>query len=277
MISRADIEALKAYVSAPVSNQNQAESTVRMAVTHSNLKANFMEIRLDKHMSIDTVKKKLSSHTGSSPSAMVLQLKDDKGKLMATLTDPYKPLGFYSPYDGCIMHVIDTDPMSASANGWLEDVSKVEKYMMSEEEYAKRDNTYKKYKEDKMRQDPEWTLEKEMCMRRGIPYVAPAGKESYADDYMQQEAGAMQVGSRCEVDPGDRRGEVKFVGQVEGLPGGWWVGVQYDEPVGKNDGSVKGKRYFECPQGYGGFARPDKVKVGDYPPVDDFDFSDDEI
>jgi tubulin-folding cofactor B len=43
----------------------------------------------------------------------------------------------------------------------------VTKYVMSEEDYASRDNTYRKYKETKLREDPGWTLEKEMCMRRG--------------------------------------------------------------------------------------------------------------
>lgn len=70
----------------------------------------------------------------------------------------------------------------------------------------------------------------------------------------------------------------RFVGKCEGLPKGYWIGVQYDEPVGKNDGSIKGKRYFQCPDGYGSFVRPNLVKTGDFPPLDDFAFSDgDEI
>ncbi len=50
MISQADIQSLKDYVKGP-SSQNQADSTVRLQVTHSNLKAHFMEIRLDLHVS----------------------------------------------------------------------------------------------------------------------------------------------------------------------------------------------------------------------------------
>ncbi len=88
---------------------------------------------------------------------------------------------------------------------------------------------------------------------------------------MKEEASAISVGQRCTVDPGDRRGEVMFVGQAEGvLPPGYWVGIKYDEPLGKNDGSVKGKRFFDAPAGYGAFLRPDKIKVGDFPPIDDF-------
>ena len=44
------------------------------------------------------------------------------------------------------MHVIDIDASSKSASGWLEDTSKVQKYVMSDEDYAKRENTYKAYK-----------------------------------------------------------------------------------------------------------------------------------
>ena len=70
----------------------------------------------------------------------------------------------------------------------------------------------------------------------------------------------------------------RYVGRCLGLPKGYWVGVHFDEPVGKNDGSVKGQRFFDCPDGYGSLLRPDKVRAGNYPEVDEFQFSDgDEI
>lgn len=62
----------------------------------------------------------------------------------------------------------------------------------------------------------------------------------------------------------------RYVGKIEGLAAGYWVGVQYDEPLGKNDGSVKGARLFQCPPGFGAFVRPDKITVGAFPAVDDF-------
>ena len=55
-------------------------------------------------------------------------------------------------------------------------------------------------------------------------------------------------------------GEVLFVGQTSFAPG-LWIGVQLDAPVGKNDGSVQGKRYFHAEPNYGVFVRPSQVDV----------------
>lgn len=260
------------------SSQRIAESTVLVSFTHSHLKAHFPEIRLDKHMTIGSIKQKISTHCGTTPASMILDLRNENGKPLARLAEDHRAFGYYSPYSGCSIHVTDTDPGSLTVTGWLEDTSKVEKYMMSDEEYSRRENTYRKFKEEKLREDPEWTLEKEQCKRRGVPYVAPAKKVT-DPDHLKDQAAKLQPGQRCSVDPGERRGEVKYVGPVECLAAGFWVGVQYDEPLGKNDGAAGGKRYFTCPKPYGAFVRPDKVLVGDYPPLDDLDElgSDDEI
>ena len=66
-----------------------------------------------------------------------------------------------------------------------------------------------------------------------------------------------------------------FVGEVPGCGVGYWVGVRFDEPVGKGDGTRAGKTYFDAAPKYGGFLRPNKVTVGDFPERDLLD-SDDE-
>jgi hypothetical protein len=42
-------------------------------------------------------------------------------------------------------------PPWGCAGGWLEDTSLVEKYKMSDEEYNKRENTYRRWKEQKLK------------------------------------------------------------------------------------------------------------------------------
>ena len=41
---------------------------------------------------------------------------------------------------------------------------------------------------------------------------------------------AIEVGQRCEVVVGGRRGEVKFVGKVKAKGAGYWVGLLLDDP-----------------------------------------------
>ena len=114
-------------------------------------------------MTVARVKEKLMTHVGSNVSTMRLSLKDWDGALVAPMTDDSKMLGYFSPEDGWTIHIDDTDAHSASAGGWLEDVSLVQKYEISEEDYNKRENTYRKFKEKKLAEDPTWTIEKEMA------------------------------------------------------------------------------------------------------------------
>ena len=58
---------------------------------------------------------------------------------------------------------------------------------------------------------------------------------------------------------GFKNGVVKFVGTTSFAPGEW-IGIVLDTPEGKNDGSVAGKRYFECKDKHGLFIRRAQCK-----------------
>ena len=76
------------------------------------------------------------------------------------------------------------------------------------------------------------------------------------------------MGARCRLsDESTRRGSVAFVGPIEelpGPPGAPWIGIALDEPTGKNDGSVKDVKYFQCERNRGVFVRADRIEVGDF-------------
>ncbi|CAJ1455023.1 unnamed protein product, partial [Effrenium voratum] len=76
--------------------------------------------------------------------------------------------------------------------------------------------------------------------------------------------GAWEIGAKVLVappspsGPGEQRapplGTIRFIGQTDFAPGEW-IGVELFEPKGKNDGSVKGHRYFSCKDKHGLFCK----------------------
>ncbi|XP_006461690.1 hypothetical protein AGABI2DRAFT_143504 [Agaricus bisporus var. bisporus H97] len=166
------------------------------------------------------------------------------------LSDNSKTLSEYGLRDWQVLKIEDTNP-STSFTGQLTDLSQVDKFELSETEYAKRQDSVLAFKK-----------------RNRVGRFAETNE---AEDAAPQSTAGIEVGARCEVEstePGlSKRGTVRYVGQTK-FSKGVWVGIEYDEPLGKNDGSVQGERYFACRPSYGVFARPDRVRVGDYPELD---------
>ncbi|KOC70907.1 CAP-Gly domain-containing linker protein 1 [Habropoda laboriosa] len=70
----------------------------------------------------------------------------------------------------------------------------------------------------------------------------------------------LRIGERVIVSSsqGSKTGVLRYMGLTE-FAVGEWCGVELDEPIGKNDGSVGERRYFECRPKYGLFAPVHKV------------------
>ncbi|XP_069015330.1 dynactin subunit 1-like isoform X4 [Embiotoca jacksoni] len=69
-----------------------------------------------------------------------------------------------------------------------------------------------------------------------------------------------KIGSTVEVTGKGQRGTVAYIGATL-FASGKWVGVILDEPKGKNDGTVQGKRYFTCEDNHGIFVRQSQLQV----------------
>uniref|UniRef100_H2ZE35 CAP-Gly domain-containing protein n=1 Tax=Ciona savignyi TaxID=51511 RepID=H2ZE35_CIOSA len=232
-------------------------------VTVSNSTTSFVsERRFDRGLPIAEIKGKLELITGCSSQYMELEVFSKEDKLLFKLDRLEDVLGSFPVDDGMRIHVIDTNPQANVFN----DISQCEKFNIPDQTYdAKRDTVRSFLKKNQMgKYDPK--------------NIEQSKEEKERQRIEKEEAlERIKVGDRCEVStPGQlvRRGCVKFIGHTE-FKSGQWVGVAYDEPHGKNDGSVGGKRYFTCEPRYGAFVRPKVVEVGDFPELDIMD--DDEM
>lgn len=61
------------------------------------------------------------------------------------------------------------------------------------------------------------------------------------------------IGDRVWVG-GTKPGQIAYIGETQFAPGEW-AGIVLDDPIGKNDGSVGGMRYFQCESKKGVFSR----------------------
>lgn len=157
--------------------------------------------------------------------------------------------------------IVDTRPPAARPN--FTSAVGVEMFVLPEEEYEKKTDSVLNWKRTQK-------------LGRFDPNAPSHEQAKIAEIEREITARGIAVGKRCRLGLDDtRRGEIKYVGEVKEIPGsiGSWIGIELDEPVGKNDGSLGETRYWGEPSGVkrGVFVRPERVEVGDYPPLDDLE------
>lgn len=185
---------------------------------------------------IQSLRPRLYAMTGFSQSSMQIKV---NGTLVSDETQTLEQLS--GP-------AVSIEVTGKSEFGDLDDVSAVPKFEITDEDYDRRTGTIR-----------------ELKRKQGIPVKGEApirGEE--------QPLTGIEIGQRCEVELADHshhRGVVRYVGKRNGVKG-FWVGIELDEPYGKNNGSLNGKVYFTCDENFGVFVKPNKVKVGDYPKID---------
>lgn len=222
----------------------------------STLEQYVVNRRFNRGITIAEFKCKLEMVIGTPASCMDLELFSPTDQLLQKLDNDEALLGSYPVDDDCRIHVIDR---SGAKTGEFSDLSKVEKFELTEDAYDKRSDTVREFRKKQRigRFNEEETAKKE---------AIAAMKE----EKEKEAAAAIAVGNRCKVwvtGQPDKLGTVMYVGLTDFKPG-YWVGVKYDEPMGKHDGSVQGKQYFECENKYGAFVKPGQVTVGDFPEED---------
>ncbi|KAL8446540.1 hypothetical protein Emed_004994 [Eimeria media] len=177
------------------------------------------------------------------------------------------------------------------------DISK--RYVMPDEVYEQRERTMRQFLRGLQTSRPDLFQQQQQQQQQ----EQQQQEQQWTEDEIRHK---YQIGSRCQLS-GDRRGRIAFVGRRPSRPQEEiWIGVALDEPLGRTDGRdfrVSGnahaaaataaataaaaagggggklvyssKKLFECDgQGYGEFALPGEVAVGDFPVLDPFDLVD---
>ncbi|CZT42263.1 probable Alp11 homologue of tubulin-folding cofactor B [Rhynchosporium secalis] len=221
------------------------------------------ERRITPSWTIGQLKAKLEAVTGIPPLSqrLTLRLGGRQPILIEAVDEESTQLGNFPLAPYAEIHVTDIRPPGMRPN--FTDASKVTKYEMPPDEYEQKTDSVLAWKKaNKLgRFDP------------SAPSLEEAKLQAIDAEIKNR---GIEVGKRCRVGEDDsKRGEVMYVGNVKEIPGtsGKWVGVRLDEPVGKNDGSLNGKRYWgkEGDPRFGVFVRPERVEAGDFPAIDDLD------
>ncbi len=238
---------------------------VEVSITTDGTKSSsLITKKFQKDLTVWDLKQRLELITGRNANTMTVTALTPEGDVICKLAENYKLIGSYPLNHGTQLLV--EDPMYVQMEEETDDDLE-KRYQLSEEQYSSRKGTLKEF----LRRNKLGKYNPEIIGKKEEEAKKEEEERKRAEEKDIEAMNLIEIGRRCEVSVPNqvaKRGVVKFKGNVK-FADGLWVGVKYDEPFGKNDGSVNGVRYFEAPNNYGAFVRPIHVKVGDYPEITD--------
>ncbi|GKY96032.1 hypothetical protein MPSEU_000563600 [Mayamaea pseudoterrestris] len=248
-IKNHDLLALRSYITAQDHTHAYAATTsgfaqnsdyILLDFSHSNLDQRHIEIRFERNEQLlDNIQQKIHQTTGTSPANQQLVIYQGNECLGELCYDNLSMLR-----SGMRIHCLDDNPFSISRGGALENTALVQKFRLTDEEYDARPNTLRAFARIQQAKNPQFTL-------------------GQIQTYNKQSVSHCVIGERCQVEPGKRRGTVKWTGTFDDGDRTYFAGVNLDEPIGQNDGTYKGKQYFDATgPGYGCFVRGQNVLCG---------------
>ena len=216
---------------------------VKLNATHNVLSMKMQELRFDQAASISSVKDQLERRFGSAAQNLSLQLLDANGALLSEMSNDQETLKHYGAVTGCTIHVVDNDPSQLTRD--LEDVGQVPKYVISEEKFAARKDTFRHFKQTMQEKNP-----------------GPLPKGNYfgePEDYQVDAAALLELNKQCLLVKSQKTGTIAYIGKVAAKGPGYWVGVKLDEATGNTNGTFDGHQYFEAGEKGGLFVRPNAL------------------
>lgn len=202
------------------------------------------ERRLSPEWTINQLKHKLEVITGVPPDnqKLVLYASSTSKESGTELNNDHAQLKDYSPVAFSRLHVFDTRPAEEQLD--LEN-GPTEAFKLSDDQYDRREDSVRAWKR------------KNQLGR----FDTCASEADVQASHQAVSERNIVVGARCRVS-GEKLGLVKFIGAVKEISdsGRLWVGVDYDEPLGKHNG----KGYFEAKPNHGAFVKPELVEIGEF-------------
>ncbi|KAF2033503.1 hypothetical protein EK21DRAFT_108971 [Setomelanomma holmii] len=224
-----------------ISSQNSSsERRISPSWTIAHLKS-----RLEPITGVPAGSQQLSLRVASQDAIPITAADEDQARLASFPLQPYAEI-----------NVVDTRPPAARTD--FSDLSAVDKYTMPTTDYETRTDSVLAWK-------------KAQKLGRFDPNAPSIEQQKILASQREIEERGLSLSGRVRLLPESdvRRGTVSYIGAVPEIPGiGFWIGITLDEPTGKNDGSVKGKRYFKCGNNCGVFVRPERCEAGDFPALD---------